>query len=71
MTKSIDVRGLRQELGLSQPEFAGRFGLNLATLRQWEQGRYAPDGAARVLLMVIRHAPEAVEQAVAAASHAA
>lgn len=67
----IDVRSMRLEMNMSQPEFAERFGLNLATLRQWEQGRYAPDGAARVLLMVIKHSPEAVEKAIAASLAAA
>jgi len=61
--ESIDVKGLREKLGMSQAEFALRFGFSLGTLRQWEQGRRAPDGAARVLLTVISKNSKAVEQA--------
>src|ERR1700758_858185 len=61
--ENIDVKKLREGLGMSQPEFAIRFGFNLATLRQWEQGRRYPDGPARVLLTVIGHSPETVQRA--------
>ncbi|MGA7221046.1 MAG: type II toxin-antitoxin system MqsA family antitoxin [Candidatus Sulfotelmatobacter sp.] len=60
---SIDVRSTRKRLGLSQAEFAARFGFQPATLRNWEQGRTRPDGPARVLLAVIARHPEAVEDA--------
>jgi putative transcriptional regulator len=49
---NVDVRALRRKLGLSQSEFATRFGFLPATLRNWEQGRTRPDGPARVLLAV-------------------
>ena len=64
----IDVRKLRESMHLSQPEFARRFGFNLGTLRQWEQGRSSPDGAARTLLVVIQKSPDAVCEAVREAS---
>ncbi len=57
----IDVAAIRQKLGLSQDEFALRFGLDVATIRNWEQGRHQPDGASRVLLRVIERHPAAVE----------
>ncbi len=60
---TIDVRATRKRLGLSQAEFAARFGFQPATLRNWEQGRTRPDGPARVLLAVIARSPEAVEDA--------
>jgi putative transcriptional regulator len=59
----MDVKKLRQKLGMSQPEFALKFGLSLGTLRQWEQGRRSPEGPARVLMIVISHSPEAVKEA--------
>jgi putative transcriptional regulator len=59
----IDVRGVRRRLGLSQSEFASKFGFQTATLRNWEQGRTRPDGPARVLLAVIAQHPDAVEDA--------
>ena len=31
----IDVKGLRQALGMTQPEFAARYGFKLATIRDW------------------------------------
>ena len=63
---NIDVKKLREGLDMSQSEFAIRFGFSLGTLRQWEQGRRYPDGAARVLLTVISHAPTAVKEALEA-----
>lgn len=59
-----DVRAIRKRLKLSQTNFAERFGFALASVRNWEQGRTRPDGAARVLLAVIAKHPEAVEEAV-------
>jgi putative transcriptional regulator len=61
----VDVPAIRKELGLSQEEFALRFGLDVGTLRGWEQGRFRPDTAARVLLRVIAREPAAVERALA------
>ena len=59
----IDVRATRKRLGLSQAEFAARFGFQPATLRNWEQGRTRPDGPARVPLAAIARRPEAVKDA--------
>ncbi len=66
----VDVRAIRERLGLSRPAFAQRFGLAVAAVRDWEQGLRRPDPAARVLLMVIARNPETVAQAVAEASAA-
>jgi putative transcriptional regulator len=64
----VDVRSVRQKLGLSQSQFAARFGFTPATVKNWEQGRTQPDGPARILLAVIAHHPEAVEDALRKAS---
>jgi putative transcriptional regulator len=64
---AIDVRALRDRLGLSRAAFADRFGLAVAAVRDWEQGLRRPDPAARVLLMVIARSPETVAQTVAEA----
>jgi DNA-binding transcriptional regulator YiaG len=56
-----DVRRVRERLGLSQAEFSIRFGLELDTVQNWEQGRYSPDPAARILLSVIEAYPECVD----------
>jgi putative transcriptional regulator len=63
----IDVRVVRKRLGMTQPEFAGRFGIPVGTLRDWEQKRRRPEGPARVLLTVIDREPEAVKRALSAA----
>lgn len=62
----VDARAIRVALGMSQPAFAAAFGLKLAVIRDWEQGRTKPDGASRVLLMTIAHRPEVVRNAVLA-----
>jgi putative transcriptional regulator len=65
---AIDVRSLRQKLGLSQSQFAARFGFKPATVRNWEQGRTHPVGPSLILLAVIAHHPDAVEDALRKAS---
>jgi putative transcriptional regulator len=62
---TLDVRALRQSLGLSQAAFAKAFEVPLGTLRGWEQGRRTPRGPARVLLQVIEREPDAVRRALA------
>ena len=63
-----DVRAIRKKLGLTQAGFARRFGFGLATVRDWEQGRYQPDQAARSYLLVIEHEPDVVARALDAAA---
>lgn len=63
----LDVREIRQRLGMTRSEFAGRFGLDGRAVQDWEQGRRRPDRAARVLLAVIDHDPAVVERALKAA----
>jgi len=64
----IDIRGVRRKMGLSQAQFATKFGFPPATLRNWEQGRSHPDAPTRVLLAVIAKHPEAVEDVLRKAS---
>lgn len=64
--ETVDVKAIRRATGLSQARFAERFGFDLASIRNWEQGRRRPEGPARVLLMVIKHNPQAVQDALAA-----
>jgi putative transcriptional regulator len=61
----VDVLAIRTRLGLSQGEFATRFGFKLDALQNWEQGRRRPDAAARAFLRVIDREPEAVLRALA------
>ncbi len=61
----LNVRAIRDKLGLSQEAFAARFGFPVGTVRDWEQGRRGPETSARVLLTVIDREPEAVQRALA------
>ena len=62
----VDVQALRQRIGLTQEEFAARFGISLGTLRHWERGDRKPHGPALVLLRVIDKNGRAVLRALAA-----
>jgi|SRR5580704_8012429 putative transcriptional regulator len=59
------VKVMRRALGMTQEEFSARFRIPLGTLRDWEQGKSAPDQAARAYLTVIARDPEAVRKALA------
>jgi putative transcriptional regulator len=60
---TIDLRAIRALTGLSQAKFAELLGIELSTLRNWEQGRRAPTGPARALLRAIRNSPVEVIKA--------
>lgn len=53
-----DVKRLRSQFGLSQDQFAHALGVGVGTLRNWEQGRRRPTGAARVLLFLVQARPD-------------
>lgn len=53
------ARRVRKRLGFSQAEFAERIDVSLDTIRNWEQGKRSPTGAAMALLKVLEKAPEA------------
>ncbi len=57
------IRSVREELDLSQAEFARKFGLRLRSLQEWEQARRLPDLAVMTYLRVIERNPGAVEAA--------
>ena len=59
----LDVKAIRTKLGLSQSDFADRYGFSVRTLQDWELGRTQPAGAAKAYLRVIERAPEAVSAA--------
>ena len=55
-----NVASIRQKTGLSQSRFAALLGVSVRTLQDWEQGRRAPSGAARTLLIVADRNPHAL-----------
>lgn len=65
--KRVDVKAIRTRLGMTQEEFAARFGFSVNTLRHWEQGKRQPEGATRAYLLVIDRDPKAVQKALQAA----
>jgi putative transcriptional regulator len=61
------VRLAREATGLTQAQFAARFRIPVATLRDWEQGRRKPDATSIAYLTVIERDPEAVVRALQSA----
>jgi putative transcriptional regulator len=51
------VTSIREGTGLSQAKFALLLGVSVRTLQEWEQGRRAPSGAARTLLLIAMKNP--------------
>lgn len=68
MRRIAYAKHVRFKLGLSQEEFARRFGIPLGTLRDWEQHRTEPDQAAQSYLKVIAADPDSVQRALAVAA---
>lgn len=60
VTNVPPVAAIRERTGLSQAKFASLLGVSVRTLQEWEQGRRAPSGAARTLLMVAAKNPQAL-----------
>lgn len=54
------VASIRERTGLSQTRFAELLGVSTRTLQDWEQGRRAPSGAARTLLLIAERNPRAL-----------
>ncbi len=59
----VEIKSIRHKWHVSQTQFAHIIGVSAGTLRNWEQGRTYPDGAARVLLKVAAIRPDALRDA--------
>ena len=53
----IDVRNIREKVGLSQNDFALTIGVSPRTLQNWEQGHRSPQGPALALLTIFKNDP--------------
>ncbi len=62
---AVRVKEIRHATGLSQAKFAMLIDVQLATLRNWEQGRREPTGPAKALLRAIQKDPKRVIEALA------
>lgn len=60
VTTLPSVASIREKTGLSQATFAQLLGVSVRTLQEWEQGRRAPSGAARTLLLIAAKNPHAL-----------
>lgn len=60
VTNVPSVAQVRETTGLSQSRFAELLGVSVRTLQEWEQGRRAPSGAARTLLLIAAKNPRAL-----------
>jgi putative transcriptional regulator len=60
VTTVPSVTSIREKTGLSQARFAQLLGVSVRTLQDWEQGRRAPSGAAKTLLMIAQKNPRAL-----------
>ncbi len=58
----INVRAIREKLGMTQAQFAERHGFSAARVRDWEQGRRVPDAGSGAFLKVIAAEPQMVER---------
>lgn len=59
----IDVRALRERVGVSQIVFAAMIGVSKRTLENWEQHRVTPSGPAKALLKIFDVDPEGAMRA--------
>lgn len=53
-----DAKAVREQIGLSQSEFARLMQVSVKTLQNWEQRRRHPTGPAAALLKIVRTAPD-------------
>ena len=58
--REVDVKAIRNRLGMTQARFSDTFGFSLDAIKHWEGGRRTPEEPARTLLTVIDRDPAAV-----------
>ena len=58
--QEVDVKAIRNRLGMTQARFSNTFGFSLNAVKHWEGGRRTPEAPARTLLTVIDKNPVAV-----------
>ena len=56
--RAPDAKAVREQIGLSQSEFARLMRVSVKTLQNWEQHRRNPTGPAAALLKIMSSAPE-------------
>src|SRR6202161_3300982 len=69
--RDVDVKAIRNRLGMTQARFSDTFGFSLDAIKHWEGGRRTPEAPARTLLTVIDRNHAAVLTALNPAAFAA
>jgi len=69
--QEVNVKAIRDRLGMTQARFSDTFGFSLDAIKHWEGGRRTPEAPARTLLTVIDKNPAAVLTALNPAAFAA
>ena len=69
--QEVDVKAIRNRIGMTQARFSNTFGFSLDAIKHWEGGRRIPEAPARTLLTVIDKNPAAVLTALNPAAFAA
>jgi DNA-binding transcriptional regulator YiaG len=65
---AVDIKSIRAKMGLSQAEFAKRYGFNVRTLQDWESSGAQPPSPVRAYLTVIHRFPDIVAKALKGAA---
>jgi len=68
LVRVVNVKKLRERLGLTQEAFAAAYRIPVGTLRDWEQRRKFPDAPARAYLSVIASSPQVVAELLGSAA---
>lgn len=55
---NLNVKAVRERIGLSQNEFSLLIRVSIKTLQNWEQGRRQPMGPALALLTILKNDPK-------------
>src|ERR1700685_4059954 len=69
--QEVDVKAIRNRLGMTQARFSDTFGFSLDAIKHWEGGRRTPEAPARPFPTVMDRNPAAVLTALNPAAFAA
>lgn len=58
MTQAIDVKSIREGLGLTQAQFGHLVGVDQSTISNWEKGETRPRGPAIKVIESVRSRPD-------------
>lgn len=59
--KKNEIKHIRQDLDMTQVEFAQTLNVSVQTVRSWEQGGRRPEQASNRLLQIIKQRPEVLK----------